>query len=207
MQTTAIQKIRTLAFLYLTLLLSVSCDKKAPSPEEPSPLNELVLQVDGHDWVPTAIDGDKCRSRFNGAWSIHTRNDISSPAFTISAHSNSGKSDMQADDLLEIQITGVDKKGTYHTTGTYREIFDSYAYYLITHADGTSTRYVNMQNSLQVRVDEILPLPGYVVLQSIKGSFEGTLYHEDNLQDFIKIEKGHFKFNKPNSYALNHCNP
>ncbi|MBF8963125.1 DUF5025 domain-containing protein [Pontibacter sp. FD36] len=205
MQTTAIQKIRSLAFLYLTLLLSMSCDKKAPGPEEPSPLNELALQLDGQDWVPTAIDGDKCRSRFNGAWSVHTVNDISSPAFTITAHSNSGKSDMQADDFLEIQITGVDKKGTYHTTGTYQEIFDSYAYYLITHADGTSTRYVNMQNSLQVKVDEILPLSGFVKLQSIKGSFEGILYHEQNPEEIIRIEKGHFKFNKPNSYNPNHC--
>lgn len=205
MQTTAIQKIRSLAFLYLMLLLSVSCDKKAPGPEEPAFVNELTLQLDGQDWVPTAIDGDKCRSRFNGAWSLHTVNDISSPAFTITAHSNSGKSDMQADDLLEIQITGVDKRGTYHTTGTYQEIFDSYAYYLITHADGTSTKYVNMPNSFQVKVDEILPLSGFVKLQSIKGSFEGILYHEQNPEEFIRIEKGSFKFNKPNSFNPNHC--
>ncbi|EJF10825.1 DUF5025 domain-containing protein [Pontibacter sp. BAB1700] len=205
MQSIAIQKNKALAFLCLALFLFSGCEKKDPGPEEPIVVNELALELDGQSWQPTAIDGDKCRSRFNGAWSVHTVNDISSPAFTITAHSNSGKSDMQADDLLEIQITGVHKKGTYHTTGTYQEIFDSYAYYLITHADGTSTRYVNTPNSFQVRVDEILPLPGYVALQSIKGSFEGILFHEQNPEEFIRIERGSFKFNKPNSSNPNHC--
>jgi hypothetical protein len=188
--------------LLSVMLTFLSCQKNAPELEKQVFVNTFLMELNGEKWQPGISEEDACRQRFNGAWSFYN----SRPYFTVTASTDHFRKTSAGGKLFEIQFKEVSEKGRYFLTGTYREHAGSYALYLVTAEDGNSVRYINKENSNTFRVDveEIRPVAGSS-LSTINGTFQGTLYREDNPQDSLIINSGSFEFNRPNRYSFFQC--
>jgi len=195
-------------FFLSLLLLLMSCQKEDLAKEQNAqPLNSFSMQLNGRSWQPSQIGEDECMRTYHGAWSEVTQNGVKKPYYTISAYRDSkALATAQSENGLRLQITNVQKTGTYNLTGSYQQSFDSYAVFSVRKPDGTYSRYINKVNkpSFVVEVSEFIPISGSSVT-GIKGAFYGTLYNESNSLDSLTFTRGAFTLKKVNWYNFNQC--
>jgi hypothetical protein len=100
-----------------------------------------------------------------------------------------------------MQVTRV---GRYPIDGSNQ--FESYCILTMNTKDGLK-KYKNSvgDDSFWVNVKGFLPISNSS-LKGITGSFHGTLYNVDDVQDVIYIDNGSFVFQKINFYTFNQCN-
>ena len=195
--------------LSLCLLgLMGSCQKEEIAGKQNSgSLNSFKMQVNGKFWEPSQVGKDKCLQTYNAAWSELTENGVRKPYYTILASRNEkALATSQSENGFRLRIFNVQKTGTYPLTGSYTEPYNSFAVFSVRKPDGTYAQYINKLNkpAFKVEVNEIIPLPGSLVT-GIRGTFQGTLYNENNSLDSLTFNRGAFTFKKVNWNNFNQC--
>ncbi len=181
-----------LTFAMATIL--VSCTKTDNVPNEATQLNSFSMTLNNSLWRPSIVDNDSCTSTFRCDFS--KVDDI--PFYTIKAYKDAqSRIGAESDNIFQIQIVGVYSIGNYPISDSYGD-FNSYAR-LIINESGNQRIYENSVSSISsfVKIEEMIPMPGSDLV-GIRGSFSGTLYNLDNLQDSIEIENCQFEFKKIN---------
>lgn len=191
-------------FISFAALLS-SCVKDQISMEEmkPVPVNSFAMEVNGKAWQPGQIGEDECMRTYNGAWS-KTGN---IPYFNIIAYWDpKGLTDVNSENVLNMQIFDVNQLGEYKLKGSYLESKASYVFFKVHKLDGSFTRYTNKRESSSFTVEfkEFIAVT-YGSLKGVSGVFYGTLYNESNPLDSITITRGAFTLKKTNFYNFDQC--
>jgi hypothetical protein len=165
------------------------------------------MKINGANWLPSLVDGDKCRSAFIPEGFFITTQDGIIPYYKIMAYKDkNARTDGYSENIFRIQVGNVTKEGTYNVSGSYKDHFGSHALFSVHNADGTSKLYVSLEDkpSITVEVEEIIPIEGASVT-GISGVLYGTLYNEADHTDTMTIEAGKFFFSKMNWFDFEHC--
>lgn len=181
----------------------MSCQQDNISNPEPEiqQLNTFSMSLNNQDWRPSTLQDDACQKTF--------RCDLSwiddQPFYTIQAFQDpSSRTDYQAEHYFKLQVVNVKNTGEY-TIADAEGDFTSYALF-IDRSSGTPKRYLNQTNDSDAKVviQELFPVERSALI-GVTGVFSGTLYYENDPNDFIEIKDCEFTFKRTNRVGFRHC--
>lgn len=182
--------------LIVLLCVVTGCREQTTEPKQA--VNFFSMSVNGQTWKPSQSAQDPCFGTF---W-MQYGSAGGTPRYLFLAYYDSlGRADFRSQDVLIMQVMGITKPGTYSLTGTWKSNFESYTIFRRQLPNGQSRRYVNdpARGSFTVTVSEWYIRPSSVIIPSLRGTFSGTLYAEENPSDSVVIRRGGMAFIRPTS--------